>query len=310
MEASITLESIYEELSKIKGEILNTVKASEARLLMSITALNARVHELDEDNRRLRAEVEELKRRERKNCVVVFGHAIERKALTLESICGWLKALLGIQVEYRDISDFYTLGRKESSPLKIEFATYWLKQKVLKSCRNLKGTGVVITADLTEMQREEYKILRRHLLLAKQDTRNECFIKRDRLVINGEAYNVAELERRQIEMSYREEARPSSCPATPKTSKTDTVSDTVNRGVPSQVQSKLVEAKTDKTDGTDADRTTGVQSRREPKKPFTRSDSISTRKLAARVWINTLEISMLTRLPLIHWTLLMNVVRC
>ncbi|KAG5886824.1 hypothetical protein JTB14_006784 [Gonioctena quinquepunctata] len=64
--------------------------------------------------------------------------------------------------------------------------------------------------DLTQQQREEQTILRKHLSLAKRETSNECYIRGNKLFVNGVAYNAENLQERSDHHSDQKSA-----PATP-----------------------------------------------------------------------------------------------
>ncbi|CAG9834630.1 unnamed protein product [Diabrotica balteata] len=79
--------------------------------------------------------------------------------------------------------------------------------------KNLKGTSINIAQDLTREQQEEHKILRKHLLLARQDINNTCFIKNHKLYINEDSYTAADLQ--QESNTELENRTISSDPGTP-----------------------------------------------------------------------------------------------
>lgn len=99
-----------------------------------------------------------------------------------------------VELSEQDINDFYSLGKNEDSPIKIEFTTYIKKKYLLKNCHKLKDTNIFITHDLTEKQREEKKLLRKHLRIAKKDTDKSCYIKNNKLHIDDTVLTLEELK--------------------------------------------------------------------------------------------------------------------
>ncbi|KAL3288565.1 hypothetical protein HHI36_003004 [Cryptolaemus montrouzieri] len=85
-----------------------------------------------------------------------------------------------------------------NSPIKIEFVSYSTKREILSRGIKLKGTGVVISHDLTQQPRKEISILRKHMKKARTSGK-QIYIKRDRLVIDNKQFTVGELEEREIE---------------------------------------------------------------------------------------------------------------
>ncbi|KAG5881800.1 hypothetical protein JTB14_037096 [Gonioctena quinquepunctata] len=77
-------------------------------------------------------------------------------------------------------------GEVEKHP---DLYDYNLREYSKKYCTEKAWNGM---AKKATCQREEHKILKRHLFLAKQD-HNECFIEGNKLFVNGVAHNSEEL---------------------------------------------------------------------------------------------------------------------
>ncbi|KAJ8962756.1 hypothetical protein NQ318_001154 [Aromia moschata] len=114
--------------------------------------------------------------------------------VTPEIICDELKKEIDINLNISDFNNVYPLGKQENSPLKIEFLSYLKKTTVLKNAKKLKGKKLSIANDLTQKQRIENKLLRKHLYLAKEDKNKNCYIKNNKLYVNGEAYSTEQLQ--------------------------------------------------------------------------------------------------------------------
>ena len=113
-----------------------------------------------------------------------------------------------------DLNNFDPLGKEDNCPFKVEFISYIKKATILKNSNKLKGTNIYITNDLAQKQREENKILRKHLYLAKQEGNNNCYIKRNKLHVNNEIYTPQDLENcEEAETTHLEKS--SSAPETP-----------------------------------------------------------------------------------------------
>lgn len=96
-------------------------------------------------------------------------------------ICDTMKDLLEVDLVLSDISDIYSLGRSEKSPIKLELVSHLKKRDILQNSKELKGSKIYISNDLTKKQREECKLLRKHLIRARIDTTDLCYIRGNKL---------------------------------------------------------------------------------------------------------------------------------
>lgn len=201
-----------EDFNKSKAEIRTWIEASEARILLGI---DSRIRELETENKFLKSKIEELDRRSRKNNLIVFGLP-NNTGTEVGETCKQLNDLLGINLAERDISDSSFFGNPGRKILKIELQSFHRKRYILQNCNKLKGTKIVITHDLTKLQQSEGKILRKHLIKAKQTSGEKCFIKGDRLWVGDKAYTVKELEEfEEVSDEQTVETQHNSAPPTP-----------------------------------------------------------------------------------------------
>ncbi|KAG5882229.1 hypothetical protein JTB14_037330 [Gonioctena quinquepunctata] len=138
-----------------------------------------------------------------------------------EYICHELGTLVNVTINECDLNNTYSLGKKEGAPIKVEFVSYLRKSAVLKNAKRLKGTHISIAHDLTLIQREENRILRKHMSLAKANNHMNCYIKRNKLFVDGKAYSPQDLEGTEsteinITKSNSEPATPTPKKALPK----------------------------------------------------------------------------------------------
>lgn len=68
------------------------------------------------------------------------------------------------------------------------------KIEILRSTKNLKGSSIRISKDLTRQQLLEEKILRMYLIVARSNKQNFCYIKNSALCVNDHIYAVSDLE--------------------------------------------------------------------------------------------------------------------
>ncbi|KAG5863622.1 hypothetical protein JTB14_026269 [Gonioctena quinquepunctata] len=126
-----------------------------------------------------------------------------------------MKNILHIELVESDFNNIYPLGNTYKSLVKVEFTSYLKKIEVLRSTRNLKGTSIRIAHDLTEQQRIEFKILRKHLHATKQDKNNTCYIRNNRLHVNNRIFTPSDLENLEQGFELIHQNKPQSDPGTP-----------------------------------------------------------------------------------------------
>lgn len=216
LEGNITINELYDEIINNRKTIKLCIEASETKILLKLEDLKHRVDNLEKENLDLQNRIEELEKANRKNNLVIFGlnNIIHSEKITTETIISNLNELLGLNLLETDLNNIYTLGKSKQSPIKLELVSYLKKLEILRRCPKLKGTNISIVHDLTYQQRQDNKTLRKHLALAKQEKENKCFIKYNKLHLNGEVFTVEQLIHIENQDTPSQD-RPSSAPATP-----------------------------------------------------------------------------------------------
>lgn len=208
---------ICDKIESCKNELKNEIKASEARVILEIENIKARLNKLEKENSELANRVEAIEKQNKKKNILVFG-LVRQEEIDIKKVCEEINRSLGTNITEKDISDFFYLGNKEKSPLKLEFVSYNTKRDIFKNIKALKGTKLVIANDLTSKQQTEQKILRKHLALARQNNSTNSYIRGSKLYINYKPYSVEELERNEFEEVENLRPRPGSAPGTPTSS--------------------------------------------------------------------------------------------
>lgn len=144
---------ILRELEATKKELKNSIEESENRILIS---LNNRIRKLEEENLRLKEDLETLEIKTRKNNIVLFG-VDKNKIKEIPKLCQDLGNKLKISITGKDISDAYCLGNTDKDPIKLELTSYLKKSEILRNRKNLKGSGIYVATDLTRNQQAEQK---------------------------------------------------------------------------------------------------------------------------------------------------------
>lgn len=215
VDEEITIAKVFEEIVLTRNELKNTIQASEVRLKLDCETLRKKISSLEKENADLKGKLELLDRNSRKNNLVVFG-VQNPTEVTPDSICREVKNLVGVDLTVAEISNIFPLGRSNKCPVKIELVSQLKKTLILKNCKKLKGTNVYIVNDLTETQRVENKILRKHLSKARETVTNIAYIKGNKLFVNDIGYTIEDLEPQEIEdeeentNKYKNRSAPSS----------------------------------------------------------------------------------------------------
>lgn len=214
-DGNISLTSIHEAIIGIKNELKNAIEASEARVLLKLETVNKKVTKLEKENKQLKDKIEILERQHKRNNIIIFGINKPAHEISAEYICHEINSLLEINLVEEDISDVYPLGRTANRPIKVELLSQLKKKSIIRNCNKLKGKNVSIAHDLTLAQREEAKILRKHLLVARETEENRCYIKGNKLIINNIPYTTRDLEQLQEVEEHTSKKETNSAPPTP-----------------------------------------------------------------------------------------------
>ncbi|KAK9871655.1 hypothetical protein WA026_014103 [Henosepilachna vigintioctopunctata] len=179
----ISLDKLYQEIVESRNDLKGAIDASETSLLLKLESLNQKTQKLERENKILKEKIEALEKQNIKNNLVIFGLPIKHDEVTAQS-------------SFRsDINDVYTLGKGINEPIKVELLYFIKKRKILHNTKQLKNTKISISNDLTELQREEQKILRQHLKYLLENTEKRCFIQGNKLIIDNKGYKATELEK-------------------------------------------------------------------------------------------------------------------
>lgn len=136
-----------------------------------------------------------LERRIRKNNIVIFGLTVDGSEIVEQTISK-LNELFGLNVTTKDINNIYKIGKSSNPPIVVEFVSFLLKKQVFHDTDKLKalrGTNISVANDLCEEDRQEQKVLRKHLKVARSDNK-QARIVGNKLEVEGRLYTAAELE--------------------------------------------------------------------------------------------------------------------
>lgn len=184
---------LFEEIKKNRTDLKHCIEASEIRILLKIEEINERVKSLEKENERLNKKVEYLEREVKRNSILIYGLDLEED-YTIDHVCTKIANILEIPLSSLDINDF-TILNVPKHPLKINLISNIKKKEIFKNCKKLKGTNIGISNDLTYNQRQDYKILKEHLKVAREQKEQKSFIRNNKLYVGNDEYTVEALKK-------------------------------------------------------------------------------------------------------------------
>lgn len=238
---SISNEDIIAEIKRNSQELKSLIEAVEVRLSLKVEDINRKITKLEIENEKLTTSVEFLDRKLRERNIIIFGLKSNSEQITTEFVKNNIKKLVNVDIADSDLNNFYTLGKANNPPIKIELTTLLKKKEILKNAKNLSGSVISIANDLTIIQRHQNKILRKHLNLARGNKEQNCFIRGNKLHVNGKSYLPEELENQEDKENFIQ--KPRSAPGTP----IQTIANVVHRTEEKQLPTKTAIQKSNTT---------------------------------------------------------------
>ena len=160
----------YKHLSNFSTEFTATITALQKQdtLMESQLAVQKTVtNRLDEERKNLEsyvgeleADLEDLRQYSRRTNLLIHGIAEDEQESTDNKVMEVFKDKLGLDLTLDDVGRTHRLGRKAPSkkrPIIARFNSYRKRKMVFDAKRKLKGTGIVITENLTRTRYELYK---------------------------------------------------------------------------------------------------------------------------------------------------------
>lgn len=192
---NITIEEVYTLLKSVSyqnTEIKNKLDSLEKEIL-DIRKENS---ELKGKNIELTTQVKSLERKDRENNLVFYNVKYSNEKELHDIIIHFLREKLNITLPLNEIVRVYRLGkfnnREISPPVLLKLTTYLRKREILINTGKLKGTGVSISEDLSEEERNRRKLIYSCYKAAK--LRN-CSAKlyKDKVIVDGKTFKYEDL---------------------------------------------------------------------------------------------------------------------
>lgn len=175
-------------------DIKNEIRVNISELTKQLEVTNKRVELLEK-------KCLTFERQSRKNNIILFGLESQNTDNLVEYTINKLNQLFGVNILIGDINNIYKIGKKSNPPVVIQFTSFLKKAQLFKDpekLRALKDTNISIANDLCKQDREDLKILRKHLKAARAEGCG-ARIRGNRLEIDNTLYTVSDLEDSETE---------------------------------------------------------------------------------------------------------------
>ncbi|KAG5882981.1 hypothetical protein JTB14_026439 [Gonioctena quinquepunctata] len=159
----ISLAGILDFLKRLDQKF-DKSQETLAEIKVELQSVCTKVSILEEENYKLKKEIQNLDRKQRRNNIVVFGIETKDK---LESL-SHLSDTLEVPIKLSDTDNIYSFETKNNKRIiKIELLSYWKKIDIQKNVYKLKNKNIFVANDLSPEDQIIHKNLRSHLNTAK-----------------------------------------------------------------------------------------------------------------------------------------------
>lgn len=186
------LETITTELRKEGDRIRAEIKTENKKLIERIDKAILKINNLEEKYTQIENKYLYLERQIRKNNILIYGLKLTENINIVDFVLNFFREVLEVELNDCHINNVYKLRIGREYVIKVELLSSLVKEKILKNCKKLKGKEIYINSDLCYKDRQEQKILRRHLKLARSKNYN-AKIRGRFLEVNSEKYSVDQL---------------------------------------------------------------------------------------------------------------------
>jgi len=127
----------------------------------------------------------------RRNNVVVFG-VKESEEKTPSLIKGIIEKKMNVDSAKLRLGECFRIGKRsegQDRPILLKCHDRESKEMLMLRRKELKGTGIYLNDDWTQVQRRKFQELKKRMVEAREDGNGPCFISRGILFIDAEKYN-------------------------------------------------------------------------------------------------------------------------
>ncbi|KAG5889294.1 hypothetical protein JTB14_031941 [Gonioctena quinquepunctata] len=139
----ISLAGILDFLKRLDQKF-DKSQETLAEIKVELQSVSTKVSILEEENYKLKKEIQNLDRKQRRNNIVVFGIETEDK---LESL-SHLSDTFEVPIKLSDTNNIYSFETKNNKRIiKIELLSYWKKIDIQKFLYKLKNKNIFVAND-------------------------------------------------------------------------------------------------------------------------------------------------------------------
>lgn len=160
-----TLEGVTAD----KGFLREIAKSVEVRLQKNFDDLSSKIERLEQkmvvlelqndaligENKQLKQELDAAQQYSRRNNIRIFG--MKNKVNPENEAIQLFKDKLGVNITTDHIDRCHNVGKGDKQHIIVKFVSYRTRDMVMKQKKKLKGSGVVVTEDLTKARLEILK---------------------------------------------------------------------------------------------------------------------------------------------------------
>ncbi|CAG9825675.1 unnamed protein product [Phaedon cochleariae] len=198
-------------LDNISKDITTKISEHKEEVSKKFKEADEKIESLQNENKILKKQIESNERELKKNNVIIFGLQEEEEENLYEKVVDFIQNKIQIaDFNKSDLSCVYRFGRQDTypRPVLVKILALYRKSEILKNGYLLKNSNYSVSNDLSPIERQNQKILRKHLKKAKEQNL-EAYIRGNNLIVDTKSYNssdLVELEKNEKEKEEVKEA--------------------------------------------------------------------------------------------------------
>lgn len=198
---------LKQSLDELSSSITTQIQEFKEEVTRKFQDTNDKILNLERENKLLKKKIEYNEKEHKKSNVLIFGLTEKPNEDIYARVIEFFKGKLQIpNFNIQDLSCAHRFGKSNEQkprPILVKLLAIHRKTEILRNGHLLKNSGYSISNDLTQKEREDKKILRKHLKEAK-NLNLEATIKQNKLFVNDKTFTVDELKDFPRENAFKE----------------------------------------------------------------------------------------------------------
>lgn len=192
----LTNTEVFTKLRNVIKDSIEELKVEFSRHISQLTtqleSAEAKIKQLNEENKILLKQQNELRREIKKNNLIIFGLKETENEDLFKEVQSLIRDYINVNLDKNEINQIYRFGKGRNICLKL--VSFNKKIEIIKQAYLLKDSGISIAHELSEEDREAQKILRKHMKDARNQNK-EATIKNNKLIVDNISFTVQELQK-------------------------------------------------------------------------------------------------------------------